>query len=125
MPSLTLTLTLSLTLIPNPNPNSNPIPNSSTGSEAQSQMRLRWVLPQRRKGGAGAWAARLGAHLVRIRLRVTYATDSEFRTPCRYSIKAGPRGPYTRDVKKTVRTKNQDLRTLFTLTHTCMRCGLR
>ena len=80
MPSLTLTLTLSLTLIPNPNPNSNP--NSSTVSEAQSQMRLRWVLPQRRKGGAGAWASRLGAHLVRTRLRVTYATrmDSEFRT---------------------------------------------
>ena len=76
-------------------------------------MRLRWVLPQRRKGGAGAWAARLGAHLVRTRLRVTYATDSGFgpRTPCR--CKAGPPGRYTRDVEKTVRTKNQDLRTLF------------
>ena len=72
-------------------------------------MWLRWVRSQRRKRGAGAWAARLGAHLVRIRLRVTYATDSEFRTPCSRRVKPDP---YTRDVEKTVRTKNQDLRTM-------------
>ena len=68
-------------------------------------MWLRWVRPQRRKRGAGAWAARLGAHLVRIRLRVTYATDSEFRTPCSRRVKPDPRTRATLRKRSEPRTK--------------------